>query len=96
MSTRAETLWGDFRQATLDTQTCRAQLRTLRGLRADSRTHGGDILDVERLLAAKRVELDMLEIVRNRSFDEIIDFLAGQCETRPRERLHINSIEGKS
>ncbi|HEX2889171.1 hypothetical protein [Vineibacter terrae] len=82
MSTRADSLWGDFHQATLDTQTCRAQLRALHRLRSDARA-GSDMLDVERLLAAKRVELDMLEAVRNRSFAEIIDFLAGECDRHP-------------
>ncbi|TXL69969.1 hypothetical protein FHP25_36820 [Vineibacter terrae] len=83
MSNRTDSLWGDFHQATLDTQTCRAQLRALHRLRSDARATGSDMLDVERLLAAKRVELDMLEAVRNRSFAEIIDFLSGECNRTP-------------
>ncbi len=88
MGTRADILWTDFHHAALDSRTCRAQLAAQRELLVELRTKGGNTADIEWLVRARLTEVQMLAAIRDRSFDEIIDFLAAEMLQAP-ERAHL-------
>jgi hypothetical protein len=83
MSTRAEILWADFHEAADDCRTCRAQLLVLQDLLAELRATNASTVETVGLLRAKRAEFDMLKAIRDRSFGEIVDVIAAECESRP-------------
>lgn len=89
MSTRAEILWADFHEASNDIRTCRAQLLVLYELLTELRACDARGLETastaktERLVRAKRAELDMLKAIRDQSFGEIVDVISVECERRP-------------
>ena len=93
MSTRAEILWADFHDASNDSRVCRAQLLVLHDLLIELRTAGASTAEAERLLAAKRAELDMLKAIRDQSFGEIVDVISAECGRRPlRASVHSTVV----